>query len=209
MKLRNSRNRDQIFKFAKTFFGPWVNVFKSRIGPVARASIVGFLSTLLILIFGWSLFASSSDLNKRSAIAVLISPDSHRVGPTFGKSTVIGQCERFAATRPPDDLVPLNMTSIVCLGWTQRNSGQTVAPSLNPWVATKYSIESPRPSYSIGNSRYDAIGHVFGVFIWIAKVLLLPIAILLAVQFGVLVGSKYLQRITMIDSGSESNESEK
>lgn len=172
-------------------------MLKGRIKPIVRAVAVGVLTTVLLLCLSWALFSSSTDLNKRSAIAVLLRPDRHRVTDTPQRSVPIGECRRYGPVQPENDIPQPFGSSIVCARWERKFPTMNNTSYLNDlWIGTKYSVQAYRPGYMTGHSRVDGAKHIFVVLLDLAKVLVVPLALLLVIQIGVLVGTSYLYRIS-------------
>ena len=197
MRIHIKRLPKRCRNVLKMFFHPWTTILGDRISPILKAVAIGVLSTVVMLCLGWALFSSSTDLNNRSAVAVLLRPDRYQVTEIPQTSIPIGECRRYSSVQPLNDTPEAFDPSIVCSRWKLKSptmSSSLYLPSL--WIGTKYSVQAYRPGYTLGNSRVDAMRHLVVVLFDFVKVLLVPLALLLVIQFGALIGIFYLYRIS-------------
>jgi hypothetical protein len=174
------------------FLLPWSAMREHRINPILRSVLVGCLSTFVVLAFGWQLFSNSESLRNRSVISVLVSPDYRFIEAKSEVWVKIGGCVETGYSPPIENNLDLIAPGTVCRGWT-RGGSQTLS-SMSVWYATKYRYEPEQRSYSFGNSRWDALSHLFSSALSLAKSLLIPLGVLSTIQLGVAVGYRSYQK---------------
>jgi hypothetical protein len=125
-------------------------------------------------------------------ISVLLSPDYRFVEAKSEVWEKIGECGHAGYSPPIENKLDLVIPGTVCRGWTR--SGSQSLTSMPIWYATKYQYEPERRSYSIGNTRWDALSHLFSSALSLAKSLLIPLGVLSTIQLGIAVGFRSYQK---------------
>ncbi len=160
-------------------------------GSVLKSVAVGLVSTVFLIVLGWSLFASSEELNDRRPISVLIDPDFRILPATNAEWVETGKCVKSSISRPVDGPAHPFLESIVCRNWQLTNGYQGL---VNNWTATEFTHRSARRELEIGSSRLDAASDVLNRFGSFGEKLLVPIGVFVAINFGVSIGIWFRKR---------------
>jgi hypothetical protein len=174
------------------FLFPWQGFLTTQLGSVLKSVVVGLVSTAFLIVLGWSVFASSEDLDDRSPISVLINPDYRVIPATKAKLIEIGTCSEQSYSKPETETVSSIFESTVCRNWQLRSDYWV----RNWWTATQFRHIPARPSFERGSTRIDAASESLSNLGRVGKNLLVPIGVLIALNFGVSIGYWFQKRDT-------------
>ena len=184
-----------LIKIVNYLLQPWSTICKPKISSFAKAVIVGCSVSFMLWAVGWTLFTSSADLNNRSVVSVLVSPDGRTIKAEPDKWAKIGNCWKHSVEHPvdgPDSTY--GQSNSDCRGWTLDESSNNMSGVAPLWTASQYGLVSGRKAYSIGWSRSDALEQAKDVWVDAASSLFTPLIVLIVMQTGVLVGYQYFRR---------------
>ena len=189
-----------LIKIVNYLLQPWSTIYKPKISSFAKAVIVGCSVSFMLWAVGWTLFTSSADLNNRSVVSVLLSPDYRFIEGRPERWVTDGECSSMTSSSPRQtnvsSIVPNGDTSrdnqTVCKNWVKSGNPNFYGGTL--WIAVKY-LHSPEwMARSVGSSRSDALDYAKDVWVGAASSLLTPLIVLIVMQMGVLVGYQYFRR---------------
>ncbi len=194
-----------LIKIVKYLLQPWSTIYKPQISSFAKAVIVGCSVSFILWAVGWTLFSSSADLrsadlDNRSVVSVLLSPDYRFIGAVPEQWIAIGTCDGLLRPSPGVSELRASLPNIdgtYCKGWIEtKKPGSIFKPWLtySSWSATKYRYVPGKFARVLGSSRSDALERVKEVWVGAASSLLTPLIVLIVMQMGVLVGYQYFRR---------------
>lgn len=195
---------------------PWRQLLSRRVQRQHKALIIGAIATISVLYVGSVLFSGQKELDGRSIVGVVVSPDYEQVRAAQQKGYVVEKNSRLCTgttydRNPPKQIVVLNSW---CISWRAVRQSpancrtvQTIPPliplrpttTLSRFCQIEWQGDYRRsvvalPAAYKGNTRTDGFEVLGEKAIDLGIWLLTALGVLFAVSLGVATGYQYLRK---------------